>query len=370
MIVFLPLIFSVYYAAGGGASAFIGTTLLIVPFAREFLRKGIPTPLFFLISGAIMGIISRNTNIELVKDIFEVSTLFLAYAAGYEFTSSIRKTRLLKVLFGVLIEFLTVVIVMFPVFYLFFSTSFFIALTLSLLFLSISPITSMILIMETNKGEDIKRVQEAEIIVRDIIQILILISISHFTIQKVGVNGIFLALLISPFLGFFLTLGDKIKRVDYLFLPLMIVISIALEIQLHIPSVFTVIFAAVWEQLLSRQNSAYRVVDVGGILYPFIYVYTGELIISFGFSVYLYGAGILLVKIFAEYLSVAFRKVKMPLKHIALRVPMAGLSLHHIILFKTSISGFLFSVITLALVLSEFFAPLLSLISRNMYKKV
>ena len=370
MVVLLPLVFGLYYIAGGEASAFIGVTLILVPFAREFLKKGVPTPLFYLISGFVLGLIYNNAGLPLVKDIFEVSTLFLAYAASFEFVQALKRLRVSELAYGIGVEFISVILFMLPVFYIFFSVPFFIAFALSLIFLSISPITSMILIMEAKAKEEIRKKQEAEIILRDLVQVLILLGISHFGIKKIGIEGVGWSLLISPVLGFFLYIGDRIKKGSYLLVPLVIVIAIILEIRFHIPSVFTVIFSAVSEQVFIKESKPQRIIVVGKMLYPFIYVYTGELIISYGFSVYLYAFLLLITKAVSEYVAVTIRKVKMPLKHIAVRMPMAGLSLHHIIIFSEIIPGYLVSIITLALVLSEFLAPLFSLISRAVYKEV
>ncbi len=370
MVVLLPLVFGLYYIAGGEASAFIGVTLLLVPFAREFLKKGVPTPLFYLISGFVMGLIYRNAELPLVKDIFEVSTLFLAYAASFEFVQALKRLRVSELAYGISVEFISVVLFMLLAFYILFSVPFFISFALSLIFLSISPITSMILILEAGTNEELRKKLEAEVILRDLMQVLILLGISHFGIKKIGFEGVALSLLISPVLGFFLYIGDRIKKGSYLLVPLVIVIAIILEIRFHIPSVFTVIFSAVSEQVFIRESKPQKVIEVGKMLYPFIYVYTGELIISYGFTIYLYAFLLLTIKVVSEYIAVSIRKVNVPFKHIAVRMPMAGLSLHHIIIFREVIPGYLVSIVTLALVLSEFLAPLFSLISRAVYKEV
>ena len=229
----------------------------------------------------------------------------------------------------------------------------------------------MILIHEAmSKESELKSFQEAGIILRDILQVLLLITLAHFTVHGAVLNNILLSLIFSPFLGLFLVAGYRVKRGTYLFVPLMIVIAIVLEIEVSAPAVFTVIFAGVWERLLVRQSVSHRVVDIGKILYPFIYVYTGELIIPFAFTTYLLGAGILLFKAVGEYIAITLKKGKMPLHQLSFRIPMAGLSLHHLLFLKDTFPIHLFSIVTVAFVTSEFLAPMLAFVSKNIYKKV
>ncbi len=369
----LPFVFVLFYLAGSGPQAFIGTTFLLVPFAKEFLSYGISTPLFFLLSGVLMGAIRNNTSSLLLKEVFEISTLFLAYAASYEFTSALKKHSLAIISKRVLAEFV-IVPLPFVVYFLLLGLDLTFALVLSLLFLSISPITSMILLYESPIEKKLRETIEGGIIFRDGLQILLLIVAAHFVFRGAedASRGLVKAIFIAPFLGLFLATGNTLSRKGtYLFLPVAIVIAILLEMYLHISSIFLMIFAGFWERVSERKaRPAFRVIDMGKILYPFVYTYTGQLMVTFSISVFLAGFVALSIKVLSEYTAAVISKCHLKKVDISVKIPMAGLSLHHLIYFKDSIAPFIFSIIAFVLIASEFLAPLLLSSLKNVKEKI
>ena len=371
--VLLPFVFLLFYLAGAGAEAFIGATFLLVPFAKEALSFGISTPLFFLLSGVVMGTIKNNTSSLLLREVFEISTLFLAYAASYEFTSALKKHPLSLISRRVLIEFI-VVPLPFVIFFSLIGLNLITSFVLSLLFLSISPITSMILLYETPIEENFRESIEGGIIIRDGLQILLLIVVAHFAFHGTegASEGLVMALLIAPLIGGFLAIGNNIgKRGTYLFLPVGIVLALLLEMYFGISSVFLMVFAGFWERIFIRKShSTFTVIEMGKILYPFIYTYTGQLIITFSLSAFVIGSLALMIKLLSEYFAAILSKCKLKKVDISVKVPMAGLSLHHLLFFKSEITDFVFSLVAFVLIASEFLAPLLLSSLRNVKEKI
>ena len=369
----LIFVFFLFYIAGAGPQAFVGTTLLLSPFAKELLGYDIPTPLFFLISGVVMGAINNNASSPLLKEIFEISTLFLAYAASYEFTNSLKKNPFSFIKKHVLIEFI-IVPLPFALYFLLMKISPLKSFTLSLLFLSISPITSMILLYETKLDKKLRERIEGGIIVRDGVLILLFTLLSHFAFfeSKDASLGIIYAILIAPFLGGFLVLGNKIgKKTTYLFLPLAIVISILLEMYFNVSSIFLVFLTGFWESMFMRKGgSSSAAIELGKMLYPFVYTYTGQLIFGFTLNVVIMGFILLLLKVGVEYLQSIFSGCKFKKIDVSVKVPMAGLSFNHLLLFKEGISAYLFSLLAFVLIASEFLAPLFMTTFRNIKKKI
>lgn len=370
---FLPLVFVLFYIAGGGEEAFLGTTLLLLPFAKRLLRYGVSTPLFFLLSGVLMGIIHNNTSSLLIKDVFEISTLFLVYVASYEFTSALKRNPFNKIKKKVFIEFI-IVPLPFLLYFLFLHVTFLKSLVLSLLFLSISPITSMILLYENPINREIREMIEGNIVVRDGVLILVFTFLSHFVLYEnhTAFWGIVYSIFIGPFLGYFLVLGKrKEKKATYLFLPVSIVISILLEMYFDIPSVFLMVFAGFWERIFTSYSYGHKeAVEVGKVLYPFVYTYTGQLVIGFTLNVVIMGIILLLFKLGIEYIQTMFSKCRFKKVDVSVKIPMAGLSLKHLLLFKGSIPEYMFSLIAFVLIGSEFLAPLMMTTLKNPDEKV
>ncbi len=352
------LLFLLFYLTGSTEFSLIAIVLLSIPLASKF-KKLIPTPAFYILIGFVVGIFRTYTDSILLKDLFDIATLFLAFSAGSELTNKIGENNIKNVVKYALPSSFLIVVVFFAVM-LFFIKNIAADLAVATLFLAISPITVYILMQEFKIGERNRDFGEANVIVRDIIQIL---AFSILIIFTPGTAGISFTLPISILAGviaaFFLVLLLKFKA-EYSFLYMIFIFTLALFATkfLRIEPFVASLIMGMGYSFIYKGNRRESAVEKGShMLYPFLYVYIGIIFMHVPYIFMVLGLILLAIKLFTEFLTHKLFYTPQRLSIYALLIPVAGASLPHLFIIKRYISTGIFDALLCAIILSELTGP-------------